>query len=195
MHIDPQRCIWYCFAPQCRGYGGGGIQQLEALAGQVDSGRHQCRSDYQEQRATTGDRFPSLSALREDSLNPNNDVPSFTRPSDTLKAKSRQLFPLPKGMQPHVIVRLYAFQQDPTRAMRQQVISNSWTNPVNRAIKRRVLWPHLVNQVNKSSLDEATNLYEVQDLDAERSDRKRESMAAQVRRRKGEYACFDNRQV
>jgi len=122
MHIDPQRCIWYCFAPQCPGYGGGGLHQLESLVGQVGFGRHQCRSENQDQRATTGDRFPSPSALGEDSLNPNNDAPFSTRPSDELKAKSRQLFPLPRGMQPQVSVRLYAFQRDPTRAMRRQVI-------------------------------------------------------------------------
>jgi hypothetical protein len=38
MHIDTQRCIWFCFSPQCPGHRGGGVRELEALLGPLETG-------------------------------------------------------------------------------------------------------------------------------------------------------------
>ncbi len=91
-----------------------------------------------------------------------------------------------------MIVRLCAFEQDPSRAIRHQVVSNTWTNPVNRGLKRRQLWVHLMQQFAVAEVDA---LFGISISSEEWDVRKREALAAQVQRRGGQYAAFDNRAV
>ena len=137
-------------------------------------------------------RFVRPSVLGKDSY-PNDDAHFSNDVTYDLKARAGQLFPVPKELPPQVVVRLYAFREDPSRAVRHQVISNLWINPANRAIKRRMMWANLMKEIVRSPNHDALELYEEVVPCAEWTDKKRESMAAKVRRRKGEYACFDNR--
>ena len=123
---------------------------------------------------------------------PNPDAADADPFLEELKVRAKELFPLPKGEQPRVISRLCAFTEDPSRLMRHQVISNTWNNPVNRAIKRRYLYVHLKHLFHMSDVDV---LYGISISTKEWSDRKREALAAQVKRRDGQYVAFDNRSI
>ncbi|MDA1129511.1 MAG: bifunctional DNA primase/polymerase [Chloroflexi bacterium] len=188
MHIDAQRCIWYCFSTECPGHGGGGVRALEAKVGPSRHGvlpaglvRHvPLQSDTGDASGLGSKPYPNPDA---------GDADPFL---EELKSRAKGLFPLPKGQQPKVISRLCAFTEDPTRLIRHQVISNTWINPVNRAIKRRQLWSHLIHQISVTEVDA---LYGISISTEEWDDRKRESLAAQVKRRNGQYAAFDNRSV
>ena len=76
--------------------------------------------------------------------------------------------------------------------IRHQVISNTWNNPVNRALKRRQLWVHLMHQF---AISEVEALYGISISMEEWDARKREALAAQVQRRRGQYAAVDDRAV
>ena len=188
MHIDAQRCIWYCFSSECPGHRGGGVRELEAKVGLPVLGllpaglvRHvPLQSD-------TGD----ASELGSNPY-PNSDADDADPYLEGLKTQAKELFPPPKGQQPKVISRLCAFTEDPSRVIRHQVISNTWINPVNRAIKRRQHWVHLMHQIY---LPEVVALYGISISTEEWDERKRETLAAQVKRRDGQYAAFDNRAV
>ena len=150
MHIDAQRCIWYCFSPECPGHRGGGVRELETLAGPLlERGplpaglvfHAPVQSDTDDASELGSNPYPNPDSIDAD--------PSL----EELKARSRELFPLPKGQQPIVISRLCAFTEDPSRVIRHQVISNTWNNPVNRAIKRAQIWVHLVHLFALSNVD------------------------------------------
>ena len=188
MHIDAQCCIWYCFSSECPGHRGGGVRALEAKVGPPRQGllpaglvRHvPLQSDTGDASELGSNPYPNPDAA---------DADPFL---EELKARAKELFPLPKGQQPKVISRLCAFTEDPIRVIRHQVISNTWINPVNRAIKRRQLWVHLMHQISVTEVDA---LYGISISTEEWTERKREALAAQVKRRDGQYAAFDNRVV
>jgi len=187
IHIDSQRCIWYCFSPDCVAFRGGGVRQLEALVGfdpsvgapQPVINRDESNSDI------------SASALGKES-HPDGDSPFADRAED-INDQIRELFPIPQGVQPRVMAGIYASTRSPGVALRRQIISNTWDNAANRAMKRRVHYAYLVEKIVKARNDDSTGPFEVVVPQTEWSDRKRGALAAQVRRREGEYACFDNR--
>lgn len=188
MHIDAQRCIWHCFSTECPNQRGGGVRELEATVGPPAHGlmpaglvRHvPLQSDTDDVSELGSNPYPNPDAA---------DADPFL---EELKVRAKELFPLPKGEQPRVISRLCAFTEDPSRLMRHQVISNTWNNPVNRAIKRRYLYVHLKHLFHMSDVDV---LYGISISTKEWSDRKREALAAQVKRRDGQYVAFDNRSI
>ncbi len=183
LHVDAERCIWNCLGSGCRGQRGGGIRELEALPGREAVGAAGVRPLVR----TSG---PVASALGKSPF-PNSDAPSAGTERDDLVATARQLFPLPKGVTPQVVARVYAFIAEPSKAMRREVISNSWSNPANRALKRRIYWHHLMPKCMAAAA--ADGLFEVTVRADDWSARRRAAIAAQVRRRGGEYAAFDNR--
>jgi hypothetical protein len=188
MHIDAQRCIWYCFSTECPKQRGGGVRELEATVGPPAHGllpaglvRHvPMQRDIGDASELGSNPYPNPDA---------DDADPYL---EELKTLAKELFPLPKGQQPKVISRLCAFTEDPSRVIRHQVISNTWINPVNRAIKRRQHWVHLMHQIY---LTEVGALYGISISTEEWDERKRESLAAQVKRRAGQYAAFDTRAV
>ena len=188
MHIDAQRCIWFCFSPQCPGHHGGGVRELEAVVGPLPQGP--LPTGLVCHVMTPGDNA-NVSAL-ESNPHPNDDIPDTGPVLEKLKSRARKLFPLPEGQQPKVISRLCAFVQDPSRVIRHETISNIWTNPVNRALKRRQYWVHLGQQI---ALADVGVLYEISISAADWGTRKREALATQVRRGGGQYAAFDNRAI
>ena len=172
MHVDAMRCIWFCFSPECPGHSGGGIRLLESLVGPLERGP-----------------LPSGLAFHSP---PKSDADAVDPFLEELRTRARNLFPIPEGQKPKVISRLCAFTEDPSRLIRHQVISNTWNNPANRAIKRRQIWVHLMHQFSVTEVDV---LYGISISAGEWDDRKRESLAAQVKRRDGQYAAFDDRAV
>lgn len=186
MHIDAQRCIWHCFSTECPRQRGGGVRELEAVVGPPAHGllpaglvRHvPMQRDADDASELGSNPYPNPDAAEADPF------------LEELNVRAKELFPLPNGQQPKVISRLCAFVEDPSRVIRHQVISNTWINPVNRAIKRRQIYVHLMYQIFVSELDA---LYGISISTEEWCDRKREALAAQVKRRDGQYAAFDNR--
>lgn len=189
LHLDAQRCIWYCFSPECVAFGGGGVRQLEAL---VEFERSDSTPRPLSHRGESNSDT-SASALGKESYPDGDDDLATLR--EQLKEQARELFPVPHGVRPRVMVRLYASVRVPNLAMRHQVISNTWDNEANRAIKRRVYYAHLMQKIIEDRNDDPAILYEVVVPSYQWSDRKRSALAAQVRRRDGQYACFDNRTV
>ena len=185
MHIDARRCIWHCFSSECPKHRGGGVRELEAAVGPLDDGPLPGGLVFHvPPESDTGD----ASELGSNPY-PNPDADPLL---EELKSMAKELFHLPKGQQPKVISRLCAFIEDPSRVIRHQVISNTWINPVNRAIKRRQTWVHLMHQISVTEVDA---LYGISISPEEWDERKREALAAQVKRREGQYAAFDNRSV
>lgn len=187
MHIDAQRCIWNCLATACPGHRGGGVRELEAVVGprqrQLPAGLvfhlppESVSSDASE---LGGNSYPNPNAADADPL------------LEELKARAKELFPLPEGQQPKAISRLCAFTEDPSRLIRHQVISNTWLIPANRALKRRRVWVHLTHQF---AVAEVVALYGISISTEDWNTSKREALAAQAQRRNGNYAAFDNRAV
>lgn len=188
MHIDAQRCIWFCFSSECAGHGGGGIRLLEFLAGPLEERSLPAGLVFHAPPERDDD---DASELGSDPY-PNTDAADADPYFQELKAKARELFPLPKGHQPKVISRLCAFTEDPSRLIRHQVISNTWIDPANRAIKRQQIWVHLTHQFASAEVDV---LYGISIFAAEWDNRKREALAARVKHRDGQYAAFDDRSV
>ena len=188
MHVDAQRCIWYCFSPECPGHRGGGVRELEALVAPLEHGPLPAGLFFHVPPRSDADDASELGSKPY----PNTDAADVDPLLATLKARSRELFQLPPGQQPKVISRLCAFTEDPSRVIRQQIISNTWNHPVNRALKRRQLWVHLKHQFTLAEVDV---LYRISISAEEWDARKREALAAQVQRRSGQYAAFDNRAV
>ncbi|MFQ6026821.1 MAG: hypothetical protein ACE5Q6_04815, partial [Dehalococcoidia bacterium] len=172
MHIDAQRCICFCFSPECPGHHGGGVRELEAMAGPLN--------------------FGSLPPGLVFHVPPQDDAADVDPVLEELKMRGRELFPIPEGQRPKVISRLCAFTEDPSRVIRHQVISNTWNNPVNRALKKRQLWVHLSHLF---ALDSVEVLYGISISPEDWTPRKREALAAQVQRRDGNYAAFDDRAI
>jgi hypothetical protein len=186
MHIDAQRCIWYCFSSECPRHRGGGLRELEATVGPPAHGllpaglvRH----------VPLGSATDGASELGS-SPYPNPDAGDADPHLAEIRARAKELFPLPKGQKPKVISRLCAFTEDPSRLIRHQVISNTWINPVNRAMKRRQHW---VNLMHRFIVSEVDALYGISISTDGWNERKRESLAAQVKRRGGQYLAFDTR--
>ena len=188
MHVDAQRCIWFCFSPECPGHGGGGIRLLESLVGPLERGPLPSGLAFHGPMWSDADDASELGS----NPYPNTDAADVDPFLQELRSQARDLFPIPKGQKPKVISRLCAFTEDPSRLIRHQVISNTWNNPVNRAIKRRQIWVHLMHQF---CLAEVDVVYGISISVEEWDDRKRESLAVQVKRRDGHYAAFDNRAV
>ena len=188
MHIDAQRCIWFCFSSECAGHGGGGIRLLESLIGPLKQGPLPGGLVFHAPPERDDDDASELGS----NPYPNPDAADADPYLQELKTRAKELFPLPQGHQPKVISRLCAFIDDPSRLIRHQVISNTWNNPANRAIKRRQIWVHLTHQF---SLPEVGVLYGISISAGEWNNRKREALAAQVTRRDGQYAAFDDRSV
>lgn len=191
LHVDSRRCVWYCFAPHCPCHNGGGIRELEARVG-VDqpAGIPLALISQRNGGADGSDGHGEATELGKEAANPNADTEG-----EDLEARARELFPLPPDIKPLVVANVYALAEDPTRAMRQQIVSNTWVNPANRALKKRLHWAHLVAKVRArpASQDDSPRLYDLRVPQEDWTDRKRESLSAQVRRRGGEYAAFDDR--
>ncbi|MFQ6027287.1 MAG: bifunctional DNA primase/polymerase [Dehalococcoidia bacterium] len=188
MHIDSRRCIWFCFSSECPGHHGGGIRELEAMVGPLERGPLAPGLAF---HVPPQDDANGASALGTNPY-PNPDAADVDPLLEQLKDRSKELFLLPPGQQPKVISRLCAFTEDPSRVIRHQVVSNTWNNPVNRALKRRQIWTHLIHQF---ALSEVAALYGISISVQDWTTRKREALAAQVQRRNGEYAAFDDRAV
>jgi len=187
IHIDSQRCIWCCFSPQCVAYGGGGVRELEALVG-IDTLAGAPRP-VSHRIESGSDTLTTL--LRKESGPGGNGLSSDG--SDDLDDRAHSLFPLPKGVQPRILTGIYASTRTPGVALRQQIISNTWNNPANRVIKGRVYYAHLMKKIVNVPNDDSSGLFEVVVPKEDWTDLRRKAMGSQVRRRKGEYACFDNR--
>lgn len=187
MHIDAQRCIWNCLAPACPGHHGGGIRELEAAVGPLASGAlpaglvfHVPPQGDADGASVLGDSYPNADAADADPV------------LEALQTRSKTLFPLPSGQQPKVVSLFCAFAAEPSRAIRHQVISNTWNNPVNRALKKRQLWAHLTRLFARDQVD---SLWGISISPEDWNASKREALAAQVQRRSGNYAAFDDRAV
>lgn len=187
MHVDAQRCIWNCLCPACPGHRGGGVRELEARVGPIERVVLPAGLIFHVPSQDNGD----ASELGNDPY-PNSDATGVDPFLEELKSRSKELFPLPEGQQPKVISRLCAFEQDPSRLIRHQVISNTWTNPVNRAIKCRQYWVHLMYLFAETEVD---SLYGISISTEDWDVPKREALAAQVKRRGGQYPAFDDRTV
>lgn len=144
MHIDAQRCIWNCLATSCPGHRGGGVRELEARVGPHQGPLPAGLVFHLPPDSVSSDN-DAASELGS-SPNPNPDAADVDPLLEELKARAKELFPLPEGQQPKVISRLCAFTEDPSRLIRHQVISNTWLIPVNRALKKRQIWVHLTHQ-------------------------------------------------
>ena len=188
MHIDAQRCIWNCLCPECPGHNGAGVRELEALVGACELGILPAGLVFH----VPPQSDPGVASELRSNPYPNTDAANVDPYLEELISKAKELFPLPQGQQPKVTSRFCAFTDDPSHLMRHQVISNSWNHPANRAIKRRQIWVHLIHHFSLSAVDV---LYGISISPEEWNDRKRESMAAQVNRRGGQYAAFDIRTV
>ena len=186
MHIDAQLCIWNCLSPACPGHRGGGIRQLEGMVGPLDIGPLPAGLAF---HIPPHSDSPGASELGS-SPYPNADDADVDKVLEELKARSKEMFPLPEGEQPKVISRLCAFTEDPSRLIRHQVISNTWIHPVNRALKRRQAWVHLMHLFAAEGVD---LVWGISISPEEWNDNRREALAAQVNRRCGQYAAFDNR--
>ena len=149
MHIDAQRCIWYCFSSECPRHRGGGVRELEATVGPPAHGPLPAGLVRHVPVRSATDGASELGG----SLYPNPDADDADSYLEELKSRAKQRFQLPKGQHPKVISRLCAFTEDPSRLIRHQVISNTWIHPATRAIKRRQIWVHLVHLLCVSGVD------------------------------------------
>ena len=174
IHVDGQRCICNCFSPDCVAFGGGGVPELEPLVGFDQSAGTPRPVSHQDESIWD----TSASVLGEAS-NPDDDGPSTDR-AEQLKYRTRSLFPIPQGVQPRVLARIFTSTTTPGVALRQQIISNTWDNPASRAIKPRVQYAHLIEKIVNDPNDASAGLFEVVVPQEELSDRKRSDPAAQV---------------